>query len=279
MISSRNFAPSAKLLPFLRRHYLVSANLPDELEFEDLLMADNAFVRVLLRGDWAWWNGSVWENLHGPLLFGANSRALKVRVRGPFSVAAFSFRPSAWTSLVDSPATQFADRIVPLNEAWDPAIVEALMLAASDAPNDEACVERMEAVIERQLGHVGRNRVDPVVASFESIARSDSTIKVEAAAKLLGLSPRQLERRCLASFGLSPKAVLQRCRFLDMAAAMRGLSHADEAELAALRFFDQSHLNREFRRYTGMTPGAFQRLQSPLFTASLDLRESGKTLA
>jgi AraC-like DNA-binding protein len=134
-------------------------------------------------------------------------------------------------------------------------------------------------VIERQLDQVDRNRVDPVVASFESIARSDSTIKVEAAAKLLGLSPRQLERRCLASFGLSPKAVLQRCRFLDMAAAMRGLSHADEAELAALRFFDQSHLNREFRRYTGMTPGAFQRLQSPLFTASLGLRETGKTLA
>ncbi|NCW26137.1 MAG: helix-turn-helix domain-containing protein [Betaproteobacteria bacterium] len=100
-----------------------------------------------------------------------------------------------------------------------------------------------------------------------------------AAAKLLGLSQRQLERRCLISFGLSPKAVLQRCRFLDMAAAMRGLSRADEAELAALRFFDQSHLNREFRRYTGMTPGAFQRLQSPLFTASLELRETGKPLA
>ena len=130
-----------------------------------------------------------------------------------------------------------------------------------------------------QLAHIGRHRVDPIVASFEAIARNDSTIKVEAAAQLLGLSPRQLERRCLAGFGLSPKAVLQRCRFLDMATAMRGFSNADEAELAALRFFDQSHLNREFRRYTGMTPGAFQRLRSPLFDASLQLRESGKALA
>ena len=42
-----------------------------------------------------------------------------------------------------------------------------------------------------------------------------------------------------------------------MAAAMRGLSQADEAELAALRFFDQSHLNRECLRLTGSTPAAF----------------------
>jgi AraC-like DNA-binding protein len=46
-----------------------------------------------------------------------------------------------------------------------------------------------------------------------------------------------------------------------------------------LRYFDQSHLNREVRRYAGMTPGAFQKAAMPLFTESLKLREEGKTLA
>lgn len=279
MISSRNYAPAPKLLPFLRRYYIFAATLPDAFELEDFLLADNAFVRVLIEGDWAWWDDGRWVNLTGPLLFGANSRAMKVRVRGPFSVASFAVRPSAWTSLFEAPATDFADRIVPLAEGWGKAAADALGRHTLEAGNDDELIAAMESAVLEQLERIGRNQVDPVLASFESIARNDSTIRVEDAAQLLGLSPRQLERRCLAGFGLSPKSVLQRCRFLDMAAAIRGQSASDEAELAALRFFDQSHLNREFRRYTGMTPGAFQRAVTPLFDASLQLRVEGKQLA
>lgn len=279
MISSRNYPPAPKLLPFLRRHYIFAAALPAGFEIEDFLLADNAFVRVLIEGDWAWWNDGRWVELSGPLLFGANSRAMKVRVRGPFSVASFAIRPSAWTSLFEAPATDFADRIVPLAEGWGDAASAALARNIAETRDDAAYVAAMETAVVEQLERIGRNQVDPVLASFEAIARNDSTIRVEEAAQLLALSPRQLERRCLAGFGLSPKSVLQRCRFLDMAAAIRGQSATDEAELAALRFFDQSHLNREFRRYTGMTPGAFQRATTPLFDASLTLRIEGKQLA
>lgn len=279
MISSRTYPPAPKLLPFLRRYYIFAATLPEAFELEDFLLADNAFVRVLIEGNWAWWDDGRWIDLTGPLLFGANSRAMKVRVRGPFSVASFAIRPSAWTSLFEVPATDFADRIVPLAEAWGEEAANALGRRVVASDDDQACVSAMEAAVLEQLERVGRNQVDPVLASFESIARNDSTIRVEDAAQLLGLSPRQLERRCLAGFGLSPKSVLQRCRFLDMAASIRGQSTSDEAELAALRFFDQSHLNREFRRYTGMTPGAFQRAVTPLFDASLQLRVEGKQLA
>jgi hypothetical protein len=65
-------------------------------------------------------------------------------------------------------------------------------------------VTLMTNSIERQLARVGVNQIDPIVAAFEAIARNDSTARVEEAAKLLGLSARQLERRCLAGFGLSP---------------------------------------------------------------------------
>jgi AraC-like DNA-binding protein len=279
MISSRNYPSAPKLLPFLRRHYIFAAALPPDFELEDFLLADNAFVRILIDGDWAWWDGDHWVELDGPLLFGTNAHAIKVRVRGPFSVASFAIRPSAWTSLFETPATDFVDRIVPLAEGWGQEAADALARGVRAATTDEACIAAMDAAVLAQLDRIGRNEVDPVLASFEAIARNDSTIRVDDAAQLLGLSPRQLERRCLAGFGLSPKSVLQRCRFLDMAAAIRGQSAAGEAELAALRFFDQSHLNREFRRYTGMTPGAFQRAVTPLFDASLHLRVEGKQLA
>ena len=280
MLSSRNYAPASRLLPFVRRFYMFDAKLPDSFELEDMLLSDNAFVRVLLKGDWAHLDpDGNWTPLSGAMVFGANSRAVRVRVKGPFSVASFAVRPSAWPALFSTPAADFADRIVPLSALWDADISAPVETEIPKAATDSEMAALMTRAIEQQLARVGVNQIDPIVAAFEAIARNDSTARVEEAAKLLGLSVRQLERRCLAGFGLSPKAVLQRCRFLDLASAMRGLSDADESELAALRYFDQSHLNREFRRYTNMTPGAFQRAVTPLFTASLKLRVDGKTLA
>lgn len=280
MLSSRNYAPPSRLLPFVRRFYMFDATLPDSFELEDMLLSDNAFMRVLLNGDWAYLDpDGNWISLSGALVFGANSRAVRVRVKGPFSVASFAVRPSAWPALFGKPAAELADKIVPLKSLWDDDIATPLETEVLNAASDGDQAAIMTRGIEQQLARVGVNQIDPIVAAFEAIARNDSTARVEEAAKLLGLSARQLERRCLSGFGLSPKSVLQRCRFLDMASAMRGLSDADETELAALRYFDQSHLNREFRRYTGMTPGAFQKAVTPLFTASLKLRVDGKSLA
>ena len=82
----------------------------------------------------------------------------------------------------------------------------------------------------------------------------------------------------MRAYGLTPKAILRRSRFLDMAEAMRGFSTPAESQLAMLRYFDQSHLNREFRRFTGQTPGKFKKSVTPLFTAGLKLRVEGKTV-
>lgn len=279
MISSRNYAPSARLLPFIRRHYIVEAQLPADFCHEDYLMADNGFVRVILAGEWDWWHQDQWVPGSGALLFGPNARLLRIRVRGPIFVIGFAIRPSAWTALFSQNAANYVDMIAPLTDVWAPELVTSLITALTEAKKDADRIAALEAAIETQLENLGRKGIDPVIATFESIARRDSTTRVEEAARVLGLSPRQLERRCLSSFGLSPKSVLQRCRFLDMAAAMRGIGNADKAELASLRYFDQSHLNREVRRYAGMTPGAFQKANMPLFTESLKLREDGKALA
>ncbi len=107
------------------------------------------------------------------------------------------------------------------------------------------------------------------------IARHDSTMPVADAAARLRLSTRQLERICRATFGHTPKVVLRRSRFLDTSQAMRGFGEPSADQLAALRYFDQSHLNREFRHFFGMTPGSFERTATPLFTAGLKLRADG----
>lgn len=273
---SRTYRPSADLAPYIRRFYVFEAPLPDGVVVEDFLLAETAFVRCLLRGDWsAETRPGEWNTAGNIVFFGANSSPLKVRVKGGFAVTGFAIRPSGWHALFSSPHNQLADQMRPLQELWG-ELADRMIAGVSQAVDDEGQLAVMERCIRERLELFPGHLPDPQMAQFEIIARTDSTIRIEDAAGQLGLSVRQLERRCLAAFGLTPKAVLRRSRFLDAATALRGFSSPSEIELGALRYYDQSHMNREFRRYTGMTPRVFSKALTPLQTAGLKLREESR---
>lgn len=272
MLLSRNYPPSPELAPYIARHYVFEAELPEDFTLTDRLLSETAFVRILIRGDWkAEIAPGYWASAGPVVFFGPNEFPLPVRVKGPFTVAGFAIHPGGWRSLFDRSAHDYADEMIPLSAAWG-RIADRLWADIQAATDDAGLVVAMEHAISSQLDWIGLRQPDSQMNAFAAIARSDSTIRIDDAAAQIGLSIRQLERRCLSTFGLSPKAVLRRSRFLDMATAMRGFSSPSEEELAALRYFDQSHLTREFKRFAGMTPRTFQRAVTPLFTAGLNLR-------
>jgi AraC-like DNA-binding protein len=274
MLQSMNYAPSSDLAPYLRNHFVFRAPLPANMELIDPLLSETAMLRVILQGDWAAeMTPGVWQ-VEGPtILFGNNARCFNVRVRGPFIVAGTAIKPAGWPALCDRKASDFADGMYPGRVTWGDDADQLAEAAALASDEDQAIVAALETFWRRQLAKHGNVPADAAMAAFEEIANSDSTMRVADAADCVGLSARALERRCCATFGLTPKAVLRRSRFLDMAAAVRGISDPGEDERAALRFSDQSHLNREFRYFINMTPGAFEKATTPLMNAVLKLRQ------
>jgi AraC-like DNA-binding protein len=277
VLLSRNYPPAPELAPYVRRHYIFNAELPLDYTLVDKLVSETGFIRVLLRGDWYAETAPDNWTTAGPVpLFGSNGKPLRVKVTGPFTVTGFAIRPSGWRALFGCSACDYADRMVPLADAWGRRDADDLHQAVLSGGDDAAIVAGVESILLRRIA-ASEFPPDQQMRQFEDIARNDSTIRVHDAADALGLSVRQMERQCRAAFGHSPKAVLRRSRFLDMAMAMRGFSDFSAEDLAALRYFDQSHLNREFRRFFGVTPGVFQAAQTPLFTAGLKLRADGLT--
>lgn len=280
-LRSRNYAPSAALAPYIARHYVFSVAAPEGFELVDNLLSETAFVRLLLVGDWgAELSPGEWSNVGQAVFFGPNSRPLRVRVRGGFRVVGIAFCPAGWRALSDSAISCFTDRMVPLSEVAgaraDQLLDDVAAISRDDEEGDAAVVAAIERHVTAWLDARGWPPPETAMHGFELVARNHSTAPVAEIGRSLGVSQRQLERMCHFAFGLSPKAVLRRSRFLDMAAAVRGLSQAGEDELAALRFYDQSHLIREFRRFSGMTPGQFEKTPTPLLTAGLELRELRK---
>ena len=78
-------------------------------------------------------------------------------------------------------------------------------------------------------------------------------VGVRALAGSVGLSERQLYRRCLDAFGYGPK-MLDRVLRLNLALdrARTGLSLAEVA--ARTGYADQAHFTREVKALTGMPP-------------------------
>ncbi len=277
LIRSNNYPPPADLTPFVRQFFVFRGTLPADFLLVDRLISESAMIRVLLEGDWSaqFGKSGEWRSEGPTILFGPNGRSFGVRVAGPFAVVGVAIRPSGWQALFKCRAHDIADDMFSLCDFWDrhaDAMFEEICAAGEC---DLGIVAAIESVVRARLAEVGSFTTDPAMALFEDIARDDSTMRVADAAERVGLSAASLERRCRATFGLTPKVVLRRSRFLDMAAAVRGISDPDDEQRAALRFSDQSHLNREFQHFIGMTPGQFEKAQTPLLNAVLKLRKDG----
>jgi AraC-like DNA-binding protein len=89
-------------------------------------------------------------------------------------------------------------------------------------------------------------------------AHYSDNISLEALANLVHLSPYHLSHLFQAETGMPPHAYLNQLRVRHAQKLLRqGLSPAEVAAITG--FFDQSHLNRHFKRVTGVTPGQYRK--------------------
>jgi AraC-like DNA-binding protein len=147
------------------------------------------------------------------------------------------FAPGAAPAVLGVPAAALTDQQLPLDALWSPAGARAMadrLAAAADASR----------VLEDEvLGAAGLGAAPPPDA-VHIVARLRQGTAVVDVADGLGVSRRQLHRRCLASFGYGPKLlarILRLQRALEL--ARRGVSLADVAAQAG--YADQAHLARD----------------------------------
>jgi AraC-like DNA-binding protein len=146
-------------------------------------------------------------------------------------------------AMLGEPALDLLGRSPGLDELWCDA-------AARDL------TERVAIDPGRELVRWVRSRLreQPVDALGPRVqAMSAAGVDVAAMADRLGLSPRQLHRRCLPLFGYGPRRLARILRLnRALAAARTGVRLTDAA--ADCGYADQAHLSREAVALTGATP-------------------------
>jgi AraC-like DNA-binding protein len=92
---------------------------------------------------------------------------------------------------------------------------------------------------------------------------AEEDIPVAALAGRLGLSPSTLQRIMLRDCGVTPKSYADVCRFyrfVNAAVRLPAGGSGGQELLALTDYYDQPHLIRTFRRFSGFTPSEYLRL-------------------
>lgn len=193
----------------------------------------------------------IWD---GQRLFvaGPDTRAREHASPAGARYAALRLSAGWGPAVVGVGADELRDRTVRLDQVWSPGAVRALVDRVAGGS-----VAALETWVRERAIAVPVDPLGPAV-----LALASAGVSVHDMARQLGVSPRQLHRRCCTLFGYGPRHLVrvQRLgRVLEQ--SLVGTPLAQVAH--ACGYADQAHLSREVRDLTGTTPTRLLRESIP----------------
>ncbi|HEX6360738.1 helix-turn-helix domain-containing protein [Actinophytocola sp.] len=108
----------------------------------------------------------------------------------------------------------------------------------------------------RKLADQGPEPAREVAWAWQRLAATNGNALVNDLAAEVGWSRRHLVNRFHAQVGLPPKTVARIMRFEELLRRLTGAQRFAEVA-AACGYYDQAHMNRDFREFAGTTPSEY----------------------
>lgn len=253
VVNVRFSRPQRELVAFISTYYFVEISGPAGSEVEDFLQSEWGELRFHCGGDS---NVATDEGRFATppaaALFGPTSRVRLIHAR-PGVLTAVSFTPQGWAHLVRVNAATLADKFVAAASIL-PGIgtLDAALASVSD---DEARVQLLDAYF-RARSAVGPP-CDPRIGVVAAAVNAASDAKVGELAHRVGMTTTQLARGTQRWFGFPTKTLLRRRRFVRTLALLHQSNGRSIGRIVDESYYDQSHFNREFRYFMGMSPRTY----------------------
>jgi AraC-like DNA-binding protein len=196
------------------------------------------------------------ETVANIAITGHSTTPVYVKSTGPFKSLGINFSPCVPVRFLGTPANEYTDRIVSLDETSVPMyqwLLEQLCYV-SDANQMFLLTEQFFIPLIRNLPH----QQNTVLSLANHIIQKEGNITVKDIADHYVLSKRRLEQKFIEEVGLSAGAFIKKVRFLNV---FKKLQRHPTTSLTALAldsgYYDQSHFIREFRSFTGSPPSHY----------------------
>ena len=194
----------------------------------------------------------IWEQGRGAFVAGPDTGPVPTTMTAGTVMLGVRFRPSAGGPALGIPLSELRDQRVDLADLRPD---HARRLSATLDPDTAAA-----RALDVTAALVADGAPDPAVTQAARLLR-DPQARAEDVAADIGLSMRQLRRRCHAAVGYGPKTLQRVLRFRRFVSRIDACP--DVLDLAAIAaeagYADQAHLTRECGKLSGLTPAALAR--------------------
>jgi AraC-like DNA-binding protein len=174
----------------------------------------------------------------------ASGHQIKV-LEGKSGVFGVAFRPGCFRPFLGASVSTITDRSIDACDVFGPEL---------PGPLDVETVERF------LLAHLPEHdpRTEEAADIVARIAATPEIARVDALARDLGTSVRQLQRLFAEYVGVGPKWVIRRYRLREVTERLAEGVEIDWASLAAeLGYADQAHFVRDFKEMFGESPTSY----------------------
>ena len=179
---------------------------------------------------------------------------IRIEQHGAVQIVGARFHAGGLMPFVQHSLHRWTGAVVGLAEAFDASVepLEAEVRArAGDAAAQAAALDGW--FLARLAMSPAKRTTHEMVRRVVETRGSES---VEGLARGAGLSPRTVDRLFRRHVGFTPKAWAQVVRFQRALDRLKSEPGCPLSQVAAeLGYYDQSHLAREYRRFSGSTPG------------------------
>ena len=242
--------PGPDVADYATLFYFFSTDLP---VFEDMERADHAQVRFRLddgSAEYHFPDGAV-QQAPAVHVLGPTSAAFKVRAEGPVRLFGWGVTAGGWGAMMGGNASNALNRMLDGATVLGPRVVAARARLRAARDFDEMAA--IGTTLIRDLIGATCDEVVRFARQVDSWLEDSKSPEIDDLIAVTGLSRRQVERKCNAIYGAPPKLLARKFRALRAAVAMRGRDLSFDDAIGH-GFYDQSHLIREIKQFTGLTP-------------------------
>ena len=221
-------APSPDLAPYVARYWVVTWDYAQPYR---QLIVPYPNVHLSFRDG-------------GARVHGVSSGHVHRELDGRGRVFGVAFHPGCFRPFLGAPVQSITDRSIPAGEVF------------RGLP-DDARVETVEDVLRANLP-AHDPRAEQATRAVARIAAEPAITRVDALARELAMSVRQVQRLFAEHVGVGPKWVIRRYRLHEVTERMAAGARIDWGALAAdLGYADQAHFVRDFGAMFGESPTAY----------------------
>jgi AraC-like DNA-binding protein len=195
---------------------------------------------------------------HGSILSGQQKEFYDLSIPGAVSLFSIVFEPHGLMRFFDVSPAELCDRNVPLRLLINNASVE-LEAKLNEAVSFTDKVMKAEKILTHWLQkNKVSNDFERIKYCTKLIKKNRALVSIDLLASKTFLSRRQFERIFAEHIGITPKQFLRTIRFQN---ALFRKSIYPKETLTALAYecgyYDQAHMNRDFRELAGMSPKTY----------------------